>query len=197
EVVQNEEAQFRSCMQYFKDVFEAIDSQDFSKADKSLNKFLGVQREAAGDMAPSPFKVKLEVRYNKMNIFKYSEYSYALLGLIRLVIYFIRILGRFDGSDSEGLRMVRKTFSAMVGIIFIYHGAGLGMRWYISGHAPWSNGYEALVFIAWMTVIAGFLFSKKNPVILAGTCILAFFMRFVTEMYILYLQISVLVLFLK
>ncbi len=71
------------------------------------------------------------------------------------------------------------------------------MRWYISGHAPWSNGYEAVVFIAWVTVIAGFLFSKKNPVILAATCILAFCMLFVTEMNILDPEITPLVPVLK
>jgi cytochrome c-type biogenesis protein CcsB len=61
----------------------------------------------------------------------------------------------------------------------------LGARWYISGHAPWSNGYEAVIFISWATMIAGFIFSRKNAVILAGTAILASMMIFVTEMNLL------------
>ncbi len=70
-------------------------------------------------------------------------------------------------------------------VVFVYHGVGLGFRWYISGHAPWSNGYEAVIFIAWVTMIAGFAFSRKNPVIIAGTAILAAMMIFVTEMNLL------------
>jgi cytochrome c-type biogenesis protein CcsB len=52
----------------------------------------------------------------------------------------------------------------------------------ISGHAPWSNGYEAVVFIAWATMLTGLLLSRRNGVILAGTAILASLMIFVTEM---------------
>jgi ABC-type transport system involved in cytochrome c biogenesis permease subunit len=28
----------------------------------------------------------------------------------------------------------------------------LGARWFISGHAPWSNAYEAIVYVAWATM---------------------------------------------
>ena len=56
------------------------------------------------------------------------------------------------------------------------------MRWYISGHAPWSNGYEAVIFIAWVSMLFGLIFSRKNAAILAGTAILASLMIFVTEM---------------
>jgi cytochrome c-type biogenesis protein CcsB len=71
---------------------------------------------------------------------------------------------------------------ALMVVTFFYLAAGLGMRWIISGHAPWSNGYEAVVFIAWVTMIAGFSFTRKNIVILAGTAILASLMIFVTEL---------------
>jgi cytochrome c-type biogenesis protein CcsB len=71
------------------------------------------------------------------------------------------------------------------------------MRWYISGHAPWSNGYEAVVFIAWVTMIAGFSFMRKNAVIIAGTAVLASLMVFVTEMNLLDPEITPLVPVLK
>ena len=63
----------------------------------------------------------------------------------------------------------------------IFHGTGLGMRWLISGHAPWSNGYEAIVFIGWVTMIAGFVFAKKNQVVLAGATVLAALMLWVPK----------------
>jgi cytochrome c-type biogenesis protein CcsB len=56
---------------------------------------------------------------------------------------------------------------------FIVHIIGLGIRWYISGHAPWSNAYESIVFIALSTVLAGLLLARKSPFALAGTAILA------------------------
>jgi len=60
---------------------------------------------------------------------------------------------------------------AMAG--FIFHTAGLGIRWYISGHSPMSNGYESMLFISWVTMLAGFIFSRKSLLALAATCVLA------------------------
>jgi cytochrome c-type biogenesis protein CcsB len=48
------------------------------------------------------------------------------------------------------------------------------MRWYVAGHAPWSNGYEALTYVAWATVLAGLIFSSRSSITLSATAILAF-----------------------
>jgi cytochrome c-type biogenesis protein CcsB len=56
---------------------------------------------------------------------------------------------------------------------FIFHTLGLGIRWYISGHSPMSNGYESMLFISWVTMLAGFIFSRKSLLALAATAILA------------------------
>jgi len=64
---------------------------------------------------------------------------------------------------------------ASLALAFIYHGYGLGLRWYITGHAPWSNGYEALTFIAWGGLLAGFFFIRNSKITLAATSLLAFF----------------------
>jgi cytochrome c-type biogenesis protein CcsB len=51
----------------------------------------------------------------------------------------------------------------------------MGLRWYITGHAPWSNGYEALILVAWGSLLAGFSFAKYSKLTLAATTLLAFF----------------------
>lgn len=196
-VMEGEPELFALTMEYFKAVFEAMGTKDYTKANAGLDKLAGLQREIAGKVAPSEGKIKTEVRYNKMTIFKNSQYSYLLIGFFLLVIFLTRVLSNKGGKEGKAIRIIKMIFNVFVFVIFIYHGAGLGMRWYISGHAPWSNGYEAVVFIGWITILAGFIFSKKNPVILAATCILAFFMLFVTEMNILDPEITPLVPVLK
>ncbi|KAA3631463.1 MAG: c-type cytochrome biogenesis protein CcsB, partial [Bacteroidetes bacterium] len=62
---------------------------------------------------------------------------------------------------------------AIILLSFLAHTAGLGIRWYISGHAPWSNAYESLVYIAWASMLAGVIFMKRSPLTLATTAILA------------------------
>ncbi|MBK9196607.1 MAG: cytochrome c biogenesis protein CcsA [Flavobacteriales bacterium] len=64
----------------------------------------------------------------------------------------------------------------MLGLVllgFALHTLGLGLRWYVSGRAPWSNGYESMIYIAWTTTLAGILFSRKSLGGLAATMILA------------------------
>jgi len=47
------------------------------------------------------------------------------------------------------------------------------LRWYVSGRAPWSNGYESMIYIAWTTTLAGILFTRKSIGGLAATMVLA------------------------
>ena len=41
-------------------------------------------------------------------------------------------------------------------------------RWYIAGHAPWSDAYESILFVAWATVIFGIIFGRKSYFTLAS-----------------------------
>lgn len=59
---------------------------------------------------------------------------------------------------------------------------GLGLRWYISGHAPWSNGYESMIYISWATVLAGFVFAKRSSVAMSSTAILTGLILFVAHL---------------
>jgi cytochrome c-type biogenesis protein CcsB len=62
------------------------------------------------------------------------------------------------------------------------HLVGLIARWYISGHAPWSNGYESLVYIAFATVVAGLIFYRKSAITLPVTSLLAWIILHVAHL---------------
>ncbi|MDH5397215.1 MAG: cytochrome c biogenesis protein CcsA, partial [Cyclobacteriaceae bacterium] len=65
---------------------------------------------------------------------------------------------------------------------FAVHSLGLIARWYISGHEPWSNGYESMIYIAWAGLLAGLIFQKKSPMTLAVTAILSGIILWVAHM---------------
>jgi cytochrome c-type biogenesis protein CcsB len=153
-------------------------SGDYSKADESLELIRSYQKAVAGDLYPSDNKIAMEIRYNEMNIFKRVTYVYLLFGFGLLLVFFLSVFStRNKWEKAANLTM-------LLGVItgFIIHGIGLGMRWYISGHAPWSDGYEALLFIAWVGVLAGLLFAKKSMAALGATGILAFFLLYVAHL---------------
>lgn len=134
--------------------------------------------------------VKVEIAYNHLGIFDTVLNSYLILGIILLIFFFIRTL-KTPTIKSES--MFRKLSYIPIGLVLltlIYHGVGLGMRWYITGHAPWSDGYEAVVFIAFAAMVVGFGFIKKNPAIIAATTLLAALMIFVTKLNLLDPQIT-------
>jgi cytochrome c-type biogenesis protein CcsB len=176
---------FYTAMGYFKEVFLAAKSNDYSAANAELKKLKDIQRKLGSKVVPSEFAVNLEVSYNKLNVFKSAQNSYLGIGLLSLLIFFLSIFTKTGSKVSKVIRILGKVFTLLLILVFVYHGLGLAMRWYISGHAPWSNGYEAVVFIAWVTMLAGFIFSRKNPSVLAGTALLAGLMIWVTQMNLL------------
>ena len=167
-----------AALNYFQSIYE----EDLKNAGVSLKKLKTIQRKVSKNIVPSERIVNLEIAYNKLDVFKTTYQGYGLIGLLMLILFFIKI---FLSKSPKVLELLRKVmFVALIGF-FLFHASGLAMRWLISGHAPWSNGYEAVVFIAWVSMLAGFFFSRKNAVVIAGTAILAALMIFVTEMNLL------------
>ena len=54
-------------------------------------------------------------------------------------------------------------------MLFILHAIGLCWRWYISGHAPWSDGYESMIYISWVTMLFGIVFGRRSDLTIAST----------------------------
>lgn len=134
---------------------------------------------------PNQRKIEAEIFYNELNAFNRIQNIYFILGFFMLIVFFIQALLQQTDRLKTIFKRITIPFIVAVVVVFILHGTGLGYRWYISGHAPWSNGYEAVIFIAWSTVLAGFLFTRKNPAVLPATALLAGMMLFVTELNLL------------
>jgi cytochrome c-type biogenesis protein CcsB len=174
-----------AALRYLTALDKAGKTNSYGEALDLLNEFKALQRAAGEKVALSKSAIAIEISYNKMNIFKNSYRSYLLLGLILLILYFVNILKKPTEKAMKRYALIKKILYGLVVVIFLYHVMGLCFRSYISGDAPWSNGYEALIFIASVTVALGFAFGRQNEVILPGAIILAALMIFVTEMELL------------
>jgi len=197
-LLKNKKDASKLALSYFSAVNKSIKSNNYSEAESTLIKLKKYQRSNADKKhLPSESKINAEIFYNNSNIFKRTYQSYLLFGFILLILFFIGIFRSPQKKPNEILKWTRIIVFSLISIAFIFHGLGIGMRWYISGHEPWSNGYEAIVFISWITMIAGFIFSFRNSVIIASTAILASLMIFVTEMNLMDPEITPLVPVLK
>jgi cytochrome c-type biogenesis protein CcsB len=117
---------------------------------------------------PSVSKTKAELLYYKLGIFEKLFPFYATTGLIMLIILIITVIKWRTGSS-----ILIKALAWILFAGFVFHTFGLGLRWYISGHSPMSNGYESMIFISWVTLLAGFIFSRKSAFALSATAVLA------------------------
>ena len=197
ELIQSDTTSSITFFKYLDAVHQGGMHKNYSKASVLLKKIKNIQRTIGKDVVPSEANVKMEIAYNKMGIFENTYKLYALLGLFTLIIYFTGIFTNGKGRSERTRSIFWKVMLGFVSIAFLYHVTGLGLRWMISGHAPWSNGYEAIVYIAWVTVLAGFIFVRKNQIVIPATLILAAMMIMVSEMNLLDPEITPLVPVLK
>ncbi len=159
---------------YIAEVSAGITSGDYSKADKILGYISSIQRKSAGtELLASESKINTEILYNKLQIFIVLRNFYALLSVVLLFLAFI------DNLTTRKSTLITWSLNISIGLLglgFIYHTSGLILRWYLTGHAPWSNGYESLLLVAWGGLLAGFSFLRYSKITLAATALLSFFM---------------------
>lgn len=143
-------------------------SRNYKEVDEFVNSISDYQRKFSTYPLPSKSKVNIEISYNKTKIFEKLFPYYATLGLILVITLIISIV-----SGRENKPKLIKYLNILLIVGFVFHTLGLALRWYISGHAPLSNGYESMVFISWATLLAGFIFSKKSNFSIPATAVLS------------------------
>ncbi|MCF6297001.1 MAG: cytochrome c biogenesis protein ResB, partial [Flavobacteriaceae bacterium] len=124
---------------YAQEIKEALKTKDYTKADEFLESIHKYQRKFGAEVIPSKKKVDLELFYNKYDIFRGLFWKYMLISAVLFILVIINIL-----KQSKILKALIKASVIILILLFAYHTVGLGIRWYISGHAPWSNGYESI-----------------------------------------------------
>ncbi|MEE9364464.1 MAG: cytochrome c biogenesis protein CcsA [Cellulophaga sp.] len=139
-------------------------SGDYKDADKLLAAFKQNQENHGKEVLPSENKIQAEILYNKINIFNKLKVYYGLFGGLMFFFVIFQIF-----KDRKILHFGIKTFKVIIIGLFVVHTAGLIVRWYISGHAPWTDSYESIIYIAWATMGMGILFGRKSDMTTAAT----------------------------
>ena len=153
---------------YFQTLRVARQDQDYTQSEELLESIKGFQKKYGSKVMPSDFKVNSEVIYNKADIFNrlYKWYLFAGLGLLLILIFQIFYDNKFTSH-------LIKLFESLIITLFVFNTIGLAARWYIAGHAPWSDAYESIIFVAWATVIFGIIFGRKSYFTLASSTFVA------------------------
>ncbi|HEF8591520.1 TPA: cytochrome c biogenesis protein CcsA [Campylobacter jejuni] len=153
---------------YFSAVENAFKDGNWTRADEGL-KFIKEYQEKIGyKVMPSKTKVEMEIFSNKAEIFVKLAPVYLIAGFLLLILVFSKMV-----VPNLKISFIFKVVYVLNVLAFVIHAVGLGLRAYLSGHAPWSNGYESMVYIAWALSLSGIFFSRKSPIALSLTSILS------------------------
>lgn len=138
---------------YFSSLLESQQTGNWSKSDTELKKLSDYQQYWGKNVVPAKFKVDLEVYMNKVDVNFKLLLLYTFIGGLLVIFGFMELF-----KPSKILNTIIKVVIFIGCIGYVFQFIGLIGRWYISGHAPWSNGYEAIIFISWVGISAGIAF---------------------------------------
>ncbi|MFS4455103.1 cytochrome c biogenesis protein CcsA [Maribacter sp. 2304DJ31-5] len=142
---------------YFRDIINGA----YGAAHEKLSYLAVYQNTLAKDIIPSERKLNAELWYNKLNINFWMFQAFFTLGAILLILSVITVL-----SPKKWIYTLWNLFFLSTLIAFLILTGNLMLRWYVAGHAPWSNGYEMLVFVAWALVLSGMICFRRSVFVL-------------------------------
>ena len=164
-------------MELIPEYLSALSNGNLQVANEMLTGLKSYQDKYGAAIMPSKSKLHAEMLYTKLMIFFRLAIFYSMVGFILLILVFADIL-----KDSSIIKKIMKGLLILIILGFAFQTFGLILRWYISGHAPWTNGYESMIYIAWVTILAGLIFSKRSMLTAAATTILSSIILFVAHL---------------
>ncbi|AXB57910.1 cytochrome c biogenesis protein CcsA [Flavobacterium fluviale] len=149
---------------YFSALNNGSIAKNFDTADNLVESINGFQKKFGAKVRPSEEKIDAEIAYNKYDVFQKLPYWYITVASFMFIFIIVNIF-----FEKKWLRITINGFHVLVGLLFAIHTLGLIARWYISGHAPWSNAYESIVYVAWSTMFFGLAFDRKSKLTVASS----------------------------
>lgn len=145
---------------YLDAAMKASQDGNYTMANTFLVGMENYQKKFGKAVRPSDKKIDYEILYNKYDVLQKLPYWYLTAAGLMFLFVIISIF-----KERKWVNWTINGIHVIIGVFFIIHTIALIFRWYISGHAPWSNAYEAIVYVAWSTMFFGLAFAweKRKP----------------------------------
>ena len=151
------EAEFQFINHFMDHLVMSILAKDVTKAKSIIAKIRVYQKEKAQDILPSGALMQAEIINNRLLSATWSVFVCLIFSLLFCVMFFSR---RPD-------RRMRISHTVFVLLLTIYITLLIALRWWISGHVPMSNGFETMLFMAWISMLLTLTLTRHFPVMKA------------------------------
>ena len=162
---------------YLNSLREAYNTGDYSSANTFLKSIASFQNNFGADIIPSDEKIDAEIYYNTHDPFKKLYYLYMIAAFFMMTFVIIQIF-----NPGKLVSFMTKFSAVIIVLLFLSHTVSLIWRWYISGHAPWSDAYESVLYVGWATMFFGLGFGRKSMLTIASTAFVAGFILWAASM---------------
>ena len=137
--------------------FNDLNQGKYNDAYQKVEYIKKYQEVLGANIIPSPERIEAELWYNKANINFWLFQVFFTLGFILLVLAIVKMF-----TTSKWLDIFWNLLIVITLISFLLFTFNIILRWYIAQHAPWSNGYEMLIFVAWCLLLSGLITFRKS-----------------------------------
>ncbi len=146
-----------------KEIFKAKETGDYKLADQILKGIDKYQKSFGKNVYPSEQHIKWEIFYNKHDAFRSLFWQFMLLSMVIFILAIVQIFNR-----SKIWCYLTKILYGISILLFLWMLFFMGLRWYISGHAPWSNAYESMVYVSFAIILFSLILGRKSALVLAS-----------------------------
>ncbi|WP_181566327.1 cytochrome c biogenesis protein [Helicobacter monodelphidis] len=145
------------------ELFSASFARDIIKIEQIMKEWRTYNQQ---NSPLSQFDIEIEIFYNQIDIFPKLTFAYFFLSICALIFAFYTT---FYQNKSSTITRIQTGIQIFAFLLWILHTIGLILRSYISGHAPFSDTYESLLYISYSNLFILFFFRKYPFVIAAGS----------------------------
>ncbi|WP_235835853.1 cytochrome c biogenesis protein CcsA [Cognatitamlana onchidii] len=155
--------------------FSDVNNKNWVDASEKLEYIKTFQDVLGKEIIPSRKRIEAELWYNQLNLNFWLFQVLFTLGAILLVIAILKIF-----TEPKVVDVLWNLLIIITLVCFLMFTGNIILRWYVSQHAPWSNGYEMLVFVSWVLLLCGLLTFRKSDFALPLSTLFAGALLFVS-----------------
>lgn len=142
-----------------------------------LNQGTLIRPVPSGTPRLSKAKIQAEIFYNRIPFSKILFMANLTLGMLAFGLMLYRMLKNRPAMPWAGCLLGIALYCATA-----FHAAGYGLRWYIGGNIPLSNGFETMQFVALVLLCLSCLLHRRFPYMLAFGFLLSGFTLLVAHL---------------
>lgn len=156
----------------FNKLYEYVLAEDWNSVDAMLDKMIAYQQKYGGTSLPTSTQLWAEHTYNAV---PFATILFMVnLTMALLCLFFVGgkkfgagSMKKVEGKRHWGFSLLGERKGGLVLLLsFLALTFCLALRWIISGTVPMSNGYETMLFMAWVIMLVTLLMCRRFPIML-------------------------------